>query len=887
MIVGAHRGAPIGTATFAEFSGINAMVQTTGPGLSDSSASRDILGPLTWTPPPTPVEIPDEAVEAELAQGSFGGVGSVVAVTSGGLTINLLFDAAAMAAPASFRAGIQQAAAILSAAISDHITINLKIDYSGTGGGAAAGPDNGQWESYTTVRADLVNAASPGDTAFNALPAGSTIQGQSSVAVWNAQLKLWGLISANDRTTDDGSATFATDINPSLLVGVALHELTHALGRVPYGSQPDVFDFYRFTSAGNQLFTGGATAAAAYFSLDGGNSKLADYGRTSDSSDFLNSGVQGANDPFNEFYTGSTLQTLTAIDLRQLDALGFHLTESNGTVIQTDGNTSLILVGSNYFMSNINSGTSAELKYGGAPLTVGQFGSIAPIGAIQTTSGYEVAWQISGTNQFAFWSTDSSGNYTSNISGLVSGGSFTSESLETTFGQDFNHDGTIGVTASLVQTSGSTNLLQIADTYYMYVNGVGPQLKYGGSPVTAGEFGNIAPIAALQTGSGYEVVWKIPGTNEFTFWATDSSGNYTSNLSGLVSGGSFMVESAEAAFGHDFNGDGTVGVTASLIQTDGSTNLLQIADTYYMYVNGVGPQLKDGGAPVTVGEFGNIAPIGAIQTAGGYEVAWKIPGTSQFTFWTTDSNGNYTSNLSGLVSGTSSTVETLETTFHQDLNGDGVIGVPSSTSPSSVDGSTNSIQVATVEATSATFTGSTLAVTTTSTSQIVGFGEGSGDQIDLRGVNFNAMHARFESTSSALGVTDGSTTVQLQFLGHYAQDSFHFADDSSGGTLVTSPAAPAPGAVTTNPANVYSASGHDTFVFAPNFGKVSIANFAPATDSITFSQTVFSGPAALAAAIHDDSSGNAVITDAAHDTITLQHVTAAQLLTHLTDFHIV
>jgi hypothetical protein len=68
---------------------------------------------------------------------------------------------------------------------------------------------------------------------------------------------------------------------------------------------------------------------------------------------------------------------------------------------------------------------------------------------------------------------------------------------------------------------------------------------------------------------------------------------------------------------------------------------------------------------------------------------------------------------------------------------------------------------------------------------------------------------------------------------------------------------------------------------------VSIANFSPATDSITFSQSVFAGPTALAAAIHDDSNGNAVITDAAHDTITLQHVTTAQLLTHLTDFHIV
>src|SRR6202035_5821442 len=145
-------------------------------------------------------------------------------------------------------------------------------------------------------------------------------------AVWDAELKLFGLLPANDSAVD-GSATFATDINPSLLVGVALHELTHAMGRVPYGapqsSSPDIFDLFRFTSPGTRLISGNNTAPAAYFSLDGGNTKLADYGQNSDPSDFLNSGVQGPNDPFNEFYTNNTLQSLTTVDKQLLDALGF------------------------------------------------------------------------------------------------------------------------------------------------------------------------------------------------------------------------------------------------------------------------------------------------------------------------------------------------------------------------------------------------------------------------------------------------------------------------------------------------------------------------------------------------------------------------------------
>jgi serralysin len=859
--------------------------------------------PFAKLPPATPVAsqtptLPAEAIAAQSAQNGSGGLGSVIAETSGsGITINLEFDAAAMAAPASFRAGIEQAASILSSTITNKITVNLQIDYSGTGGGAAAGPDNGQFVNYSTVRADLIQNAAPGDTTFNALPTGSTIQGQSSVAVWNAQLKLFGLLGANDTTTDDGSATFATDISSSLLVGVALHELTHALGRVPYGSAPDIFDLFRFTSPGARLFSSSATAPAAYFSVDGGNTKLADYGQTSDPSDFLNSGVQGGNDPFNEFYTGSTLQSLTTVDKEQLDALGFHISAPATTVIEAVGSTSLIQVGINYFLDSITSGTGPELKYGGTAVVAGQFGTIAPIGAEQTSSGYDVAWKVPGTNEFTFWTTDSNGNYTSNITGgLVSGNSFTVESLEATFGQDLNGDGTIGVTASLIKTDGLTSLLQIANNYYAYVGGVGPELKCGGSAVTVGEFGSIAPIGAVQTASGYDIAWQIPGTNEFTFWTTDSNGNYTSNITGgLVSGNSFTVESLEATFGQDLNGDGTIGVTSSLIKTDVSTSLLQIADTYYVYVGGVGPELKYGGSPVTVGEFGIITPIGAVQTASGYDIAWQISGTNEFTFWTIDSNGNYTSNITnGLVSGTDPTLKSFETLFHQDFNGNGAIG-NSAASATLTLATTAAVPDSTPEA----LTGSTLTLEASAAfnGQMVGFaGDGTlqgSDQIDLRGISFNSIHSAYDSSTGVLAVTDGTNTTDIHFLGNYTQDNFKFANDGDGGIIVYAQTGASQvslsngSAVSIQLGGSASAAGQETFVFVSNFGQATISNFAPATDTIEISKTVFANIGALLAATHDDGHGNAVITDAAHDAITIQNVTTAQLQAHQSDFHLV
>jgi serralysin len=378
------------------------------------------------------------------------GPNATIAVTSGGIVINLLFDAAAMAAPASFRAGIQQAAALLSAAIFDPITVNLTIHYTGTGGGAFAGPDQGLYENYSSIRADLINDATPGDTTFNALPSGSSIQGQSLIAVWNAQLKLWGLMGANDTTTDDGAATFATDINPNLLVGVALHELTHAFGRIPYGPQPDIFDLFRFTSVGTRLFVGGDTAPAAYFSVDGGITKLADFGQNSDPSDFLNSGVQGPNDPFNEFYTGSTSQGLSAVDKAILDALGFHTAPpAVTTVIEAFGSTKLVEVGNNYYLYSNSSGTGPELQYGGTPVVAGagQFSGWAPIGAEQIAGGYNVAWKDVATNQYSIWTTDSSGNFITST-GAVAGTIAAVETCETTLHQDLNSDGVIGIPAA-------------------------------------------------------------------------------------------------------------------------------------------------------------------------------------------------------------------------------------------------------------------------------------------------------------------------------------------------------------------------------------------------------------------------------------------------------
>jgi 20S proteasome alpha/beta subunit len=664
-------------------------------------------GPATGSP----IEVSDEVREAEAAYAASGsgGTDSVVSIggaASAGLTINLLFDANAMAAPQPFRDGITAAMQMICAVVTDKITINIQIDYSGTGGGAAAGPSGGAYEPYSTVLADLVNNATPGDTTFSNLPAGSTIAGQSQVAVWYSQLKLWGLVAANGSEVD-GSAIFSTDINPNLLVGVALHELTHAMGRVPYGpttqnpstTQPDIFDFYRFTSAGNILINGNSTAPAAYFSLDGGASKLADYGRTSDPSDFLNSGVQGSTDPFNEFYNGSTQQSLTAIDLIQLDALGFHLTtnQQTQTVIEAFGSTKLVQVGSNFFLNPVAGGTGPELKYGGVAFVAGStWGAYAPIGAEAISGGYEVAFKA-GADSYTVWDTDANGNITTNVLGTSSGSSAALETLETSFQQDLNGDHVIGVPApppsTTIEAFGSTKLVQSGNNFFLnpVAGGTGPELKYGGTVFVAGStWGSWAPIGAEAISGGYEVAFKT-GADSYTVWDTDANGNLTSIALGTSSGSSTALESMEVSFQQDLNGDHIIGIPnappSTTIEAFGQTTLVQTGNNYFLNptAGGTGPELKYGGSAFTAGTtWGAWAPIGAEAISGGYEVAFK-QGTDTYTVWDTDANGNLTSVAVSTTSGSSVTLESLEPSFQQDLNGDHVIGVPNSPSSTTIE----------------------------------------------------------------------------------------------------------------------------------------------------------------------------------------------------------
>lgn len=79
-------------------------------------------------------------------------------------------------------------------------------------------------------------------------------------------------------------------------------------------------------------------------------------------------------------------------------------------MIQTDGTTSLVAIGNDYFLFNTTSGTGPELTYAGVPFTAGAYGGWTAIGAIQVTGGYDVALKNAGAGQYTVWSTEATAN---------------------------------------------------------------------------------------------------------------------------------------------------------------------------------------------------------------------------------------------------------------------------------------------------------------------------------------------------------------------------------------------------------------------------------------------------------------------------------------------
>jgi pimeloyl-ACP methyl ester carboxylesterase len=577
----------------------------------------------------------------------------------------------------------------------------------------------------------------------------------------------------------------------------------------------------------------------------------------------------------------------------------------------------------------------------------GQFdqfgGHWVPIGAEQTANGYEVAWKIEGADTYTVWYTDGSGNYLSSAFDTVSGASPALESFETSFRQDLNGDGVIGLTST---PSSAPNFVyegtdaEGALLYSVTWDNPGlqpfevrvlrpdhPSTDYAHSflfalPVEPG-------LAQSTFGSGLDELQKLDAQDQYNAtiiepifpidsWYADSSTDLTVNYETFVTktlttwvDSNFATTDDEknlligfsksgygaldlllkhpdvfdAAAAFDFPGDmsaynefgsssandyGTdanfqdnyrmdqafldmwkapfttqdrilisegpvfatqvadfdtlltsngightllmqpsdahtwyggwlaadvaglygleTGLSQTVIESLGSTSLVEDATNYFLVSNSGSVELSNGGTPVVAGQLTQSGspwvPIAAEQTTSGYEVAWKVAGADDYMIWNTDSGGNYLATALDAASGTSSALESFEFNFHQDLNGDGHVGL----------------------------------------------------------------------------VLNGSSGGQTLAAGNGPT------------TLIGGP----------NDVLIGGASA-DTFVFLPNSGANTINSFTPAVDKLQFSKSTFVDAAAALSNAHQTGS-DIVITQDSLDTVTLHNLQLANL--HASDFQI-
>jgi hypothetical protein len=709
-----------------------------------------------------------------------------------------------------------------SGTVGDHVTNDKTLTLTGTAAanstvnvfdgstkiGTATANSGGTW-SFTT------SALTDGDHNFTAT-SGSGTSGISALAA----------------TATDGSGTSAT--SAALVVTIDT-------------SAPDAPKNGHSAVNGSQVsLTGTAEASSTVKVYDG--STLVGTTTTNATGDWALTTSQ--------LSSGAHTLTTTATDAAgNVSAASSALSALIGTQVDSSGSTTLVKGGNTYYLASTSSGTGPVLKMQGKAVVADQMGGWTAIAVEQTATGYQVAWKLAGKDQYSVWNTDSNGNYVSNAIDVASGSSSAVKAIETSFHQDLNGDGVIGLTTTTIESSGSTSLLQAGDGYQL--GGSGPVLKMQGAAVVADQMGGWTAIGVEQTATGYQVAWKLAGTNQYSVWNTDSNGNYVSNAIGVASGSSSAVKAIEASFHQDLNGDGTVGLTTTTIESSGSTSLLQAGDGYQL--GGSGPILKMQGAAVVADQMGGWTAIGVEQTATGYQVAWKLAGTDQYSVWNTDSNGNYVSNAIGVASGSSSAVKAIENSFHQDLNGDGTIGT-SSASDSSV------------------------AFTTLS--------KGSGDIVTIKGVADAYSQIKIYDGGSSLGTVttgaDGSWTFKTSSAVSNTVHTYTAQElDSTGHVVATSGSAilGTSGSNTlkgTTGNDLFVGNGqNDTFVFDANFGRDVIKDFAASGsshDTIQFSKTVFDSFASVLS--HASQVGQDVVISTGHDTLTLKNTKLSALDSH-------
>jgi hypothetical protein len=290
---------------------------------------------------------------------------------SAGLVIT--FDYSSGTAAAQFGANfgnlqsaMNYAASVFSSTFSDNIHINLAVE--GAAGTSILGQSSTSLFSfgYGAIRTAAINDAKSTDDATSVGAGGSVVAADPIVGaahtwwVSKAEAKALGLVA--DDLTNDGTMTFGAGFtytfDPSNravsgafdFIGVAMHEMSEVMGRIgingnTIGAFPNSYSFlddFSYKGAGTKGVDGGA---GNFFSINNGTTLLKAFnnsGGGGDSRDW----ASGANDSFNAFSSSGVKNDFTAVDIREMDVLGYDLAVPEPGTILLIGSGLAMIIGS-------------------------------------------------------------------------------------------------------------------------------------------------------------------------------------------------------------------------------------------------------------------------------------------------------------------------------------------------------------------------------------------------------------------------------------------------------------------------------------------------------------------------------------------------------------
>jgi hypothetical protein len=475
---------------------------------------------------------------------------------------------------------VTAAAATLDSEFTNNITVNIAVGYGDFPGGGGLPSQNvsegnidfngsdgtGILVSYAGYRSLLGShiTTAAQQTAFNNLPNVADLPGHSgNYIIGSGQAKAFGLIAPNAGGLD-GAIGMGTNFTGSVLFNGALHELTHAMGRIA-GTALDLFRFNENRS-GSHVFGQAIPSTPAYFSIDGGATDLADFGIHSDPGDWLNSGVQGNNDPFDEIVG---LGGLSPVDITEMDVLGFAQASATNTTSIVFSSPMLEYTG--YGQAPTGGGwvsqdaTPRELAdvNGDHKQDIVAFGSAGTYVSLSTGSGFSSAiLAIADFGQDQGWASqdatprltgDVSGDGSADIVGFAPDGVYVSLS---------NGNGTFAAPVKELSSFGSSGSAGGWTSQNLYPRELGDLTGNGRDDIVS--FGSDGVYVSLATGNG---TFTAPVKVMSAFGSSQSAGGWTSQdlyprlLADVTGNGrdDIVAFGAAGVYVALSNGDGTFG----------------------------------------------------------------------------------------------------------------------------------------------------------------------------------------------------------------------------------------------------------------------------------------------------------------------------------------